>query len=506
MFGQGRLAPLPKRFAVGDGTTVGIKGFGRERALVLPAGSEAPVSTPERASVRYNETTAQIEASISGSPYAPIGADGIPAAAVQPAWWIDPINGDDANVGDSPTSAIRTHEEFRRRIGSQSIDIPMTINLVDDFPVDNPVIVDFQLGGNGFLSYVGTKAPTVLASGTLTASIPFNAATNQAQVVEDTALPTDWGPAGLINGDGSGRAKRMRITSGPSAQAVAWPVLDLGARQARVSAFGLPGLAPAPFRLTVPGVGDGYVVEEGFARISRLFIALKTPPAWPLGINATLFMTMTDVDVDLSANVRPVYGVSGTSAAAPSIVMIRSCCGQMEIQGPGGAVGTDFCLIGSEPGGSNVQVRSGRADIGGGAILGGGSGRNFTAQPGSRVQVFAHVLSQGAQLQSRGLLTLGDVGVFDVQGSGVQVLGGGHCEVGGFGTTLYGQGNTAFGASLRANSNLAYLPTGPDASSSITITGSSGEFDIAGTGPQTWASAAPDLTDPNKLAGVSANT
>lgn len=61
---------------MGDGKTVGILGFGNTRRFVFPAGSQAPVSSPQRAAVRYNEVANQVEFSLAGAPYAPLGGGG----------------------------------------------------------------------------------------------------------------------------------------------------------------------------------------------------------------------------------------------------------------------------------------------------------------------------------------------------------------------------------------------------------------------------------------------
>lgn len=76
--------------------TIGFQGFGRRRALEFPNGEQAAVAPPGRARLRYNDSTGQLELSISGGAFTPLG--GGAAAALSYAAWVDQRSGNDGTA------------------------------------------------------------------------------------------------------------------------------------------------------------------------------------------------------------------------------------------------------------------------------------------------------------------------------------------------------------------------------------------------------------------------
>ena len=80
--------------------TWGMRGL-KDRALELPEGSGVAVSQADRARLRYNETKRQMEQSINGGDWTPMSTVTSDDIRAQDAWYIDSVNGDDANDGIS---------------------------------------------------------------------------------------------------------------------------------------------------------------------------------------------------------------------------------------------------------------------------------------------------------------------------------------------------------------------------------------------------------------------
>lgn len=169
----------------------------------------------------------------------------------QAAWFIDPANvsatASDENDGFTGATALLTDAERQRRwkpdpqaIAAVAITITWLSTAVSLDPVGmhafGPTIV---------LLFQGTT--TSLQAGTLTGGTAALVSGTSLPVVEDTGTPVNF--AAFVG-------KRIRLTSGANAGAIAWILHDLGANQATTSAFRqLAGIVnPAP--------GDGFVIED----------------------------------------------------------------------------------------------------------------------------------------------------------------------------------------------------------------------------------------------------
>jgi len=222
-----------------------------KRALEFAGGSITSVAPIGRARIRYNEIKQQLEQSINGQAYAPLGLD--IAASQQPDWYISPSTGSDDNDGATPGTALATHAELMRRLGSAPIDWEITVHITEN--LDEDLYIDLTFERDGYIHYVGTA--TTIASGSLTNVVDTNGAVNQPGEITDSGLPNDWGPLGLVG-------KRIRTTSGSNPGSISWIAKDLGSKQARVGEWTVVTYS-TPMNYVLPNTvlaGDAYVVED----------------------------------------------------------------------------------------------------------------------------------------------------------------------------------------------------------------------------------------------------
>lgn len=201
-----------------------------------------------------------------------------PVALSQGNWYIDAVNGNDANDGATAATALKTHAELSRRVSGQEINPPFVasagtpivyVNIMSDLPDSDPLSIEWFLGRDVALYYVGRVAET-LATGTLTAVTAANPAANTPWAVTDAGLGGGGIPARL--------GQRFRITqAGARLNAIAWIAKDNGAGSARLStplipcALGtadvFPGFPGANFlgfqsAPVTPQIGDAYAIER----------------------------------------------------------------------------------------------------------------------------------------------------------------------------------------------------------------------------------------------------
>ena len=186
-------------------------------------------------------------------------------------WFIDAVNGNDENDGQTSLTALRTHGELERRWNGNTI-VPTqasgannefcTVNILTSLPASDPVVPRVRLAPRKLLWYRG-GAETVLYSGTFTAVTPANPAGNEGLLLTDAAIGT-WAPH---------LGRRWRITTaGVRQNTIGWVARDMGALQARSGAPYQPfnmdpatvALWPRLFNgtLRTPLVGDAFNIEQ----------------------------------------------------------------------------------------------------------------------------------------------------------------------------------------------------------------------------------------------------
>lgn len=158
-----------------------------------------------------------------------------PYWGVQPAWIVDPINGDDENEGDvaGVGNAIKTRTEYARRTDGQPLRGNVTINITSDLlstdtrlPHRPQSALTFGGASGYIIRYQGTKI--ALFTGTLGGVVARAGATGITTKLTLPSLPTSWTASGLVGKiveglDGSGNLVRSTV------------VADLGSKTAWVS-------------------------------------------------------------------------------------------------------------------------------------------------------------------------------------------------------------------------------------------------------------------------------
>ncbi len=153
--------------------------------------------------------------------------------ANQGTWFIDPINGNNENEGDTLVDAIKTRTEYAWRTDGQQATKDVTINITSDLlPTDTRLPHREQISiegpdASGFLiSYIGTKIP--LFTGTLTTVVNRNGSTATTTKLTIAGLPVSWTASGLVG-------KIIEGVNGSGGPVRAVIVADLGSKTAWVS-------------------------------------------------------------------------------------------------------------------------------------------------------------------------------------------------------------------------------------------------------------------------------
>lgn len=194
-----------------------------------------------------------------------------PSWLTQSDWYINSTTGNDENVGDQASRALKTDAERQRRLGfrapirpayvSAQFTRPWRLRIIGTLPVDDPVVLSLAPTQDVTVHVMGSGS-IVDYSGSITAITAKNPATNTPFSFTDSALPT-------VNGWSNHIAKRGRIVGGPRDGAIFWFDKDLGNRTVRISdpsRVRQIGATDPFFAFTLtpltPVVGDAYVVES----------------------------------------------------------------------------------------------------------------------------------------------------------------------------------------------------------------------------------------------------
>lgn len=387
--------------------------------------------------------------------------------ASQATWYVDVLNGNDANDGLTLITALASHEEIRRRIGSATINRTVTINIANDMGATQPINVFFNIGPSGRLNYFGV-GQTVLFTGAFTAVTAINRGTNSAMIVADSSIPTSWTASNMINTVNS-TARRIRITSGARAGALSWGALDLGTKQANTCNFALPSGFP-PTQI-LPQVGDPYVVEQ-LTRVQEVNLrsnagCATAQPPW-----------ITFNDLDFRATVagtsfRPVADVL-TGSIQPCVSFAGCAIGFFGL-----ASSNLMACVQCRVGGNIYHHTTGTLGISGGLIL-----SQMFIHPGAFVQLGFDALVQSVNIVVDGVLTYDSFCVQNAPAgnSGVLIRNGGnafandalYAQAGS--QQIYGAANARYGIECFANGSLVYSTSGTKPS----ITGALNDTFIGG--------------------------
>lgn len=211
-----------------------------------------------------------------GTNWSPRNSFGVPSAATQANWYINATSGNDNNNGLTSATALKTHAEMMRRIGTQQVNPPIDVTvgagvvrifILEDIPNTDPIQGEWNLAQDVAVHYIG-GVKTVNATGSFTAVTAKNPATNTPLQCTDSALSGGW--AAHVG-------QRVRITTaGDRLNSCMWVAKNLGAGAARMSDLslvsllnpvesypGFPGANFLAFGMTTktPIVGDTYAIE-----------------------------------------------------------------------------------------------------------------------------------------------------------------------------------------------------------------------------------------------------
>lgn len=200
--------------------------------------------------------------------------------ATQAAWFVDPIDGDDTNNGETAATAIATMAELQRRIGSAYINQDTTITLLNDIPDADFFGFRGSLGPAAFLRLVGGN-PTVLGTGVLTGVTPEVPAAGTRGSI--TIAGFDFSP--FIG-------ERVRVTAGVNAGIVAWIE---GVTGGNATAYVSAPIDPPNYTNADFTIGDTIVIEQ-LTKVGRL--AFVCPQADNDNNNSGGTVQLTDLWMD----------------------------------------------------------------------------------------------------------------------------------------------------------------------------------------------------------------
>jgi len=242
--------------------TVGFKGHGITRSLEFPNGELAPVAPPGRARLRYNDATSQLELSISGGAFAPVGTGGA-TAALSYAAWVDERSGNDgtAVVGNINLPFLTVQAAVNAVIALGNPDASILIlpgNYQEDVVVP-AAFADIQIGFSGVSGASNIRSITLNAPAAPAVRAQFTL--NELTLGNRVGGGQTVAPLVIVNGDGDTDVFATQLQLFTST-----PNIDL-VRTENNTAFGL---------LTVQFNGGQALATPGSANSRALFLEAGT--------------------------------------------------------------------------------------------------------------------------------------------------------------------------------------------------------------------------------------
>jgi hypothetical protein len=213
------------------------------------------------------------------------GVTGRPGAAAVTDWYVDPVNGSDANSGLSNSKALKSLAEFQRRLGDQAIDgITVQVHLLADTTA-NTIRARFMNGGQLYI--LGQK--TVVATDTIAAVTPWNASTGVIgdYTLTNTTTASHVGKFIRVNG-GARDGNKAPIAKSTGTKSVRGNFMDQSAWAPVEPQVGdavqIYTVTKIASNCTVLADGDGLIafqdVEMGVAGSSHSVVALGGSVEW----------------------------------------------------------------------------------------------------------------------------------------------------------------------------------------------------------------------------------
>lgn len=378
----------------------------------------------------------------------------------QATWYIDPVNGNDENVGDTSLRPVKTWNEVLKRRPDGRFSQATTFTFLNDLPSNDPF--DLSLWSADPAYQVNFKgSPTTISTGTLTSFTARNPATRTPNQVTDTGRAS-WSL--YISG-----GYMIKMTSGAASGFYAYIAKDLGSNAARVSTF----FNPVTLTEAVPSAGDTYAI-----------IKMTAIPRWNIGtVGAGRRYVFDDLDF-YSTTITPNYfsnnGINFRNCRlyslpmAAGIIRYMNCC-------------VDY-----------FQGYNGFALVFAGMGFGATSNRYIEIEHGQQFQVSDGTLFQGINVEviNDGYIRAYDMAVFDSYADGIRMHAGGKLRA----EKVWGSGNAGYGINTYGSGQV-WLNTSVGTPS---ITGNSGDVRLNQI-TKTWNEiiAAGYLKDADSSASIS---
>lgn len=280
-----------------------------ERGLEFPEGEGVSAAPADRARIRYNNEAKQLEASIDGGAYSPLTLGAASAALSQATFFIDPIDGNDSNSGETAATAIKTWGEYAARTGDGTVSVYQVITLLNDLTEDVVVRGYHPMG----MEVYGKR--TTIYSGTVSGAQSWN--TTLSPIVDgeitDAGLPGTWSNSGP--GGTSLVGKMIIMTSGPNVGKVAHVLKDLGGKTARIGQL----VDPLTFATGNPLIGNTFDVLD----LTTLNGQIRMFAQDVAGTGYTGFYFLEIVD-----SASPIIGRSGSLDIAWDVVRQTTSSGE----------------------------------------------------------------------------------------------------------------------------------------------------------------------------------
>jgi hypothetical protein len=387
-------------------------------------------------------------------------------------WFIDPVNGNDANDGATAATALQSDAERQRRMGSYPIWSSGAYHLRylnDLLPSDTFVLAgrretNSQIFVHG--STVDHQGKATLFTGVIDVLGTLNRATgtNESWLITSNALPVSWTASGLLN-------KRIRLTSGAATGAISGVMKDLGAKQARVCQFRAPvsytvPVNPSGFTSTSTPVATNTFVVESLVCLPTVLITLDSADNFSTNLGSPVIFDSVVLGINAAQTL-------GDFVLKSSDVIVLDGCGwtmfdllaeciELLISGSIAEVSANL--------GANVAILLLAAGFSATTVSSSAGGNN-------NVTVQSDFMVQGARFLVNGPVGWLRGAVFDAPGPGaVQMITNGRfdgsTQAGSF--FCWGKGNAVVGLAVGVGT-VSYL-AGQVAG--FTITGTGGDFSV----------------------------
>jgi len=226
----------------------------------------------------------------------------------QATWYIDPSTGNDENIG-SATAPLATFAELNRRLSVGGLKQDITVYVVAESVISYAML---EIDTNGYLFTIA-GVPTTVRTGIV------NTYTERSHITPEVSMLTDSGVADWI----ANVWQRIRITSGASAQSVAWVAATspggVGVNVAAVNRFGGVPAAPVYLPTIVSPAGTSTYVVESLPIIQNLSINQK-PSRTPTSVSTQVAFLIKDLALGGVAQSR-----LGISTNIMFIAMVDGC-------------------------------------------------------------------------------------------------------------------------------------------------------------------------------------